>query len=1062
VIAGAGTGNPAMLCQGNSYWPMANGIEWGTGIYQTLAAWRAAADQEILGAEATGTDEDPGLAAPGTAPAVTSPASFAGAAGMQASGVAVRGTGLDLAGLFGLTVGSQDAFGNTLSVPLWAGAYQGVTVTPGAFPDGPLGAEVELLLGTEWTAITPYVAYKKQAITVTRGHPDESTTTTPSSMAAALDNTGKRFTSKNPAGAFYGLLGRNVPVRVSVPEAAPYLRIEGDAVSYAQAPDSAALSVTGDTEVVLDATLDNWRAAQVLACKWADTGNQVSWMLLLNENGTLNFRWSNSSTTWSATSTVSVPWPALRRQVIDVTMAYATGTVKFYTAPTIGGSYAQLGATVVVGATAGVYNSTAPVQLGFGTDTGTGYAGIYGQVHEFLLKNGIGGTIVADANFANAAAGAASFTDAYSNTWTCEGTAEISGRKYRFHGEASAWTPAAEGTTGLDLWCGLTAGGLLRRIQQNTQTLGSAFTRALPSAVGLVGYWPCEDGNTTSSGATPATPTQFASAVQGVAAGTFTGGPPQFASDQSFLCSQALPVISKSRWHFVLPSRSAADTANVFRFLMHMPSSSDTNDGVIARMYTTGTIGTLDLLYTTGGGLTLNGYSQTGATLFSDGPDAFGTDGTPMWVSLELQKSGSSVQYSVVTLLPGATSGSAMTGTLSSASIGNASELIINGNSGTASLSGTALGQITYQTVWQSLFGFYQQLDAYQGEAAGQRFSRLCSEQAIPFRGVGSLDDTVAMGAQTPLAFSDLLQECVDADVGMMFEPRQALALGYRTRASLQNQAAAAALDYSTDGLTGLLTPTEDDQYTKNDVTATRAYVAGGGTGSSSEAVITEGPLSVQSPPDGVGPYLDSVTVNVQLDSQLADAAGWRAWLGTVNEPRYPSIPYDLARQDIGSNLYAIPDVDIGDRVTIGNTPPWEPPDGISQLASQCAETIGERSYSIAWVGVPETPYQTAVVSDLEYGRVDTDGSVLYHSCSATATSIQVEVVAGAPLVYWTTNAADFPFDIAVGGERMTVTNIVGVSSPQTFTVTRSVNGVVASHNAGEAVSLFTPAIVSL
>jgi hypothetical protein len=479
-------------------------------------------------------------------------------------------------------------------------------------------------------------------------------------------------------------------------------------------------------------------------------------------------------------------------------------------------------------------------------------------------------------------------------------------------------------------------------------------------------------------------------------------------------------------------------------------------------MYTTGTVGTLDLVYTTGGNLTLNGYDEFGSSLFSAGPTAFGLDGTPVWVNIQLQQVSSDVYYYVTAIQPGASSGPVISGTHSSASVGNAAEVVINGDSGTHSLQGTALGQITCQSQTGTVSDFASLLAAWAGESAGDRFERLCGEQGIPFRAVGSLADTVAMGAQTPLAFSDLLQECVDADVGMMFEPRQALALGYRTRASLQNQAAAAALDYSTDGLTGLLTPTEDDQYTKNDVTATRAYVAGGGTGSSSEAVITEGPLSVQSPPDGVGPYLDSVTVNVQLDSQLADAAGWRAWLGTVNEPRYPSIPYDLARQDIGSNLYAIPDVDIGDRVTIGNTPPWEPPDGISQLASQCAETIGERSYSIAWVGVPETPYQTAVVSDPEYGRVDTDGSVLYHSCSATATSIQVEVVAGAPLVYWTTNAADFPFDIAVGGERMTVTNIVGVSSPQTFTVTRSVNGVVASHNVGDAVSLFTPAIVSL
>ncbi len=67
---------------------------------------------------------------------------------------------------------------------------------------------------------------------------------------------------------------------------------------------------------------------------------------------------------------------------------------------------------------------------------------------------------------------------------------------------------------------------------------------------------------------------------------------------------------------------------------------------------------------------------------------------------------------------------------------------------------------------------------------------------------------------------------------------------------------------------------------------------------------------------------------------------------------------------------------------------------------------------------------------------------------------------AGSPL--WTTTAGDWPFDIEVGGERMTVTAVTGTSSPQTFTVTRSVNSVVKSQYAGTDVRLFQPAILSM
>ena len=55
-----------------------------------------------------------------------------------------------------------------------------------------------------------------------------------------------------------------------------------------------------------------------------------------------------------------------------------------------------------------------------------------------------------------------------------------------------------------------------------------------------------------------------------------------------------------------------------------------------------------------------------------------------------------------------------------------------------------------------------------------------------------------------------------------------------------------------------------------------------------------------------------------------------------------------------------------------------------------------------------------------------------------------------------------FPFDIVVTGERMTVTAISSTTTPQLFTVIRSVNGVQKAHNAGEPVNLYHPAIAAL
>ncbi|MGN9802072.1 hypothetical protein [Micromonospora sp. L32] len=74
-------------------------------------------------------------------------------------------------------------------------------------------------------------------------------------------------------------------------------------------------------------------------------------------------------------------------------------------------------------------------------------------------------------------------------------------------------------------------------------------------------------------------------------------------------------------------------------------------------------------------------------------------------------------------------------------------------------------------------------------------------------------------------------------------------------------------------------------------------------------------------------------------------------------------------------------------------------------------------------------------------------------------TSLSVATTAG-PV--WTTNAAHVPFDINVGGERMTVTAVSGASSPQTFTVTRAVNGVQKHHGVGADVRLWQPLILGL
>jgi len=140
--------------------------------------------------------------------------------------------------------------------------------------------------------------------------------------------------------------------------------------------------------------------------------------------------------------------------------------------------------------------------------------------------------------------------------------------------------------------------------------------------------------------------------------------------------------------------------------------------------------------------------------------------------------------------------------------------------------------------------------------------------------------------------------------------------------------------------------------------------------------------------------------------------------------------------------------------------PAWLPPDGISQIVQGVTERLGGYIFQIDFCGVPESPYEVLVLDDPVHGRLDTDGCTLHASISSSATSLGADTAAGFPL--WTTAAGDFPFDIQMAGERMTVTNITGTSGTQTFTVVRSVNGVVKAQAAGTAFSLFFTPILAL
>lgn len=951
------------------------------------------------------------------------------------------------------------------------------------FPASPIDARVELDL-KGWTDVSTFV-YQRGQISIKRGRADESSQVNPSSCSMTLDNRDGRFSINNPLGAWAGVLTRNTPLRASLPAYllpspanTPYLRMEDDAVSYASCPPASQLQITGSIDVRVDVEVSGY-GDMLLAGRWLASAsvNERCWYLALRADGRLMFTWSSDGTAGAVNFTLSAaatPLP-IGRQAIRATLNAATGQVLFYTG-TAGnidsGTWTQLGATppFPIGATSLHTSTTAPLVTGYsagvvydGLNNGISWISAQGAVYDLEVRNAIGGTVVAHPLFSQRAAGTSAWSDPQGNIWSLTGTAEISDRSYRFHGELSE-TPKAADPSATDVYSQATASGILRRRFQGTTPLRSPMFRAVtnPSsstalAAPALAYWPCEDG---------ANATQLASGLSGGSPMVVTGSP-QLSSSNAFICSDALPVLQGSRWSGSLTAGQTAWTRNLLGLLLEIPATGETNGAVIARIYTTGTFARIDVTYATGSGgsLGFNCYNSAGNVVasgsglqYSADSGTVGANGYPALIELSTYVQAGSLFCNLATALPNG-SGVSSTNASVTGTAGAVSRVLINPD---GTLTGSVVGHVFVANAAdnsQAMTGPYGgALGAWLTEPAGVRIQRLCNEEGTQARIAGHPKLSAAMGAQTVQTFSSLLQECETTDRGMLTEPRTCLAVGYRTLTSLCNQAATATATYSAAAVDAALASTADDQYTFNDVTATNA------DGSSARQVLASGPLSIQAPPNGVGPVDTSIQVNAASDASLAHIAGWVLHVSTDYHDRFPTIPFNMARTQTPA---AVPLLDIGDLLTIPSPPTWLQPDEIDQVAAGLGESFG--SYGVWQIevnAIPGYPYRVGIYDDPTFGRYDTDGSQTVGTVSTSATTFQVKTQ-NPGSVLWTTAGGDFPFDIVLSagggaGERMTVTNVTGSSSPQTFTVTRAVNGVSRSWPPGTDIRLFQPAVYGL
>ncbi|WP_206315966.1 hypothetical protein, partial [Streptomyces sp. C1-2] len=850
-----------------------------------------------------------------------------------------------------------------------------------------------------------------------------------------------------------------------------------------------------------------------------------------------------------------------------------------YWAPSMDGPWKLIGDAYTGAGVRSIYASDAPLKVAPSDLTSTPpRLPFAGKGYRFEVRTGINGTIVANPDFTAQAAGATSFADSAGRTWTLNGAAEISDRRVRFTGEIPSW-PARWDVSGKDVHVPIEAAGILRRLGQGAKALESTLRRRIPS-FNPVAYWPMEEG---------ANATRCYSPIAGVQPLKVSGF--DMASDGSLAGSKPLPSVKGGALlSGTVPAPKTTPSPNQWHaefvyFLEAGPATVRT----VLQWLSTGTVRRWRLMLDSGGAQ-IHGYddddNEIVTHLIAD------TTLVNRWIRWKVwaTQSGSTVNYNIQWTAVGisavGTSGS-YTGTAGR----------ISGVQGpepySADLNGLKLGHLGVFTE-ANTFAYNDGDIAFAGETAGARMLRLAEEENLPLLQLGYTAEQEQVGPQLPDSALALVEEAADADGGILYERRDALGLIYRDRNSLYNQAPALELDYASDNeVAPPLEPVDDDQQVRNDRTVQRSG------GASARAVLDTGALSVQPPPDGVGVYDDSVTLNLYDDTQPAQHAGWRLHLGTWDEPRYPVLNINLAAAP--HLIDKVCEVDSGSRITIANVPTALVGPGLVDLLAQgYTEVLGHPNdwdiqinstpagpWAIAEASIVEdfedTDYQVTITSggnlpwarssahyntgtsslrsgaisnnqtsdaivsvpadatemafsywtsseasgpgfegdrllvlvdgvqvlraqgttawtrtsinvtgakavtfryakdnsssagedavhidDLAFtrrgvDRVDTDGCTLNGSLSSTSSIVNVTTAVGeTPWVDSTAHPEDFPFDIRVGGEVMTVTSCTGTALSQTFSVVRSVNGIVKAHASGTPVRLARPAITAL
>lgn len=807
-------------------------------------------------------------------------------------------------------------------------------------------------------------------VTVSHGSRSEGGTPDVSSLAFTVKNGDGKYSPRNPNSPLYGLIGRNTPARATLALGANWLDIRAASNSSAHTPDVAALDITGDIDIRWHGYMESWNLAGDLMSKYDTSGNQRSWILRAEADGTLTLFWSvtGSSTLREARSGIAIPaWAGeiALRVTLDVNNGAAGCTARFYYSGDLDGTWTQLGSDVVAATTTSIFNSTAQFRLGKAPTSSANWPAQ--RVYGWELRAGIDGAIRSSGRGVDLVQAGSTFTDATGLVWTLANS-EITNRHTVAVGEVAEWPVEWNRKGSPSVLTQVQASGVTRRLGQGQQPVQSPIYRTITSSAtdDLRAYWPMEE---------PEGSTAFGSGRSGTP-GRWIGSP-QLASSTAFGGSKPLPVLGTGELSFSVPSYVDTDVVQV-RFLVHAPSSGWSANALAhvrferfglhtVSLYTGGTVGTMRFL----------GRDQDGGTVFDTGYLDWDLEDKPARGSIRLTQNGANIDWRVsLDFTTGA--GLELTGTVTSATFGRCTAVLFNWLSGDMNV---AVGHLTVQSASTSPNDIPTTvLNGYLGEGAQTRQARLASEQAVGLTGRGVHSRSISMGTQPASTFLEAVREAAAAEGGILHDDMTSVALHRRSLYAMGSQPPV-VIPY-TDNRVIPFTPVDDDGLTRNRITVSSPYAT--------NATVEEatGTMSIAA----VGLYADELTLNLGADIEVQRRAYWELHVGTWDEGRYPTMgvdlanPYFLANPDLTRKLLSITP---GDRLVIEDPPSWLPPRSVDVLVMGIQMVVTPLSVKLTWTCVPARPYHYGYFNHTEH-RYSGEGTVTAGALASAPTSALV------------------------------------------------------------------------